>query len=145
MSVSVSTSISTYRVLIRESHLDTFAHVNNATYLSLFEEARWDRTYAKGFSIPQIQESGLGPTILEVNVQFKRELTLRETVTIETWVESYPKKIGILVQQMKNEKDEICCIGRFTFGLFDLKARKLVLPTPEWLNAIGWSKEMSSP
>lgn len=25
----------------------------------------------------------------------------------------------------------------FTFGLFDLKARKMISPTPEWKSAIG--------
>ena len=30
-----------YKVKIRESHLDTLGHVNNAVYLVLFEEARW--------------------------------------------------------------------------------------------------------
>jgi acyl-CoA thioester hydrolase len=33
--------------------------------------------------------------------------------------------------------DEVCCTAEFTIGFFDLKARKLILPTPEWLKAIG--------
>ena len=34
--------IFTYEMLIKEKHLDTFGHVNNATYFELLEEARWD-------------------------------------------------------------------------------------------------------
>ena len=33
--------------------------------------------------------------------------------------------------------EEICCTADFTIALFDLHARKLVLPTPEWLYAVG--------
>ncbi len=31
-----------YTIKILEHHLDTFGHVNNATYLEMYEEARWD-------------------------------------------------------------------------------------------------------
>ena len=31
-----------YPVIIREQHLDSYGHVNNATYLQLAEEARWE-------------------------------------------------------------------------------------------------------
>ena len=42
-----------------------------------------------------------------------------------------------VVQQMINEQQEVCCEARFVIGLFDLQARKLMLPTPEWLRALG--------
>jgi acyl-CoA thioester hydrolase len=38
---------------------------------------------------------------------------------------------------MLNEQQEICCEATFVVGLFDLQARKLVLPTPAWLHALG--------
>ena len=31
-----------YHTQIKEKDLDTLGHVNNAKYLELFEEARWD-------------------------------------------------------------------------------------------------------
>ena len=33
--------------------------------------------------------------------------------------------------------DEVCCTADFVIGLFDLKQRKLVLPTDDWLYAVG--------
>ena len=33
--------------------------------------------------------------------------------------------------------NEVCCEAEFTIGLFDLNMRKLVLPTPDWLYAVG--------
>jgi acyl-CoA thioester hydrolase len=55
-------------VLIRESHLDTFGHVNNATYLSLFEQARWDLIEAGGYGLRVIRQTGLGPVVLEAKI-----------------------------------------------------------------------------
>lgn len=126
-----------YPVLIREHHLDTFGHVNNAVYLELLEEARWELTAQKGFGLDDIRKNGLGPTVLEWSLKFRKEIRLRECITIESQMLSYDRKIGMLRQDMLNEAGDVCCQGIMTFGLFDTHQRKLVLPTPEWLYAIG--------
>lgn len=126
-----------YPLIIKEIYLDTFGHVNNATYLTLLEEARWDLITKNGYGLKKIQETGLGPTILEIKLSFLRELRLREKIIIETQLISYEKKIGILSQKMIRD-DKICCMAEFKIGLFDTHERKLILPTKEWLNAIGF-------
>ncbi|VVC76981.1 Long-chain acyl-CoA thioesterase FadM [Aquicella siphonis] len=126
-----------YPVLIREHHLDTFGHVNNATYLELLESARWEFITSRGFGLKKIQESGLGPTVLEIQIKFIREIRLREEVIIESVTLSYEKKIGKLRQMIRNADQHICCEAHMTFGLFNIEERKLVLPTPEWLYAVG--------
>ena len=78
----MSSNIVTYPILIKESDLDTFGHVNNATYLKLFEEARWDLITKNGYGIKTIRETKLGPTILEIKIRFLKELRLREKITI---------------------------------------------------------------
>lgn len=126
-------------VMIRESHLDTFGHVNNAKYLELFEEARWDIISGRGFSIPEIQKNGFGPVVLEVNLRFAKELKLRQKIKIRSEVDVAQStgKTMTMVQTMLNERGEACCIGKFVFGFFDLRVRKLVPPSPEWLRATG--------
>lgn len=125
-----------YKILILESHLDTLGHMNNATYLVLFEEARWDLITKNGFGLKEIQKRQLGPIILEVNLKFLKELRLREEVTITTEFLHYKGKVGQLRQQMLRSKGEIACEAVFTFGLFDLNQRKLIEPTPEWRRAL---------
>src|SRR5690348_2317482 len=127
---------SSYPVTIIESYLDVFGHMNNVTYLLLFEEARWELITQNGYGLKKIQESGLGPTILELSVRFLKELRLRDKITIETQLLSYKKKIGRLSQKMLLN-GEVCCKAEFVIGLFSLTERKLVLPTPEWLHALG--------
>lgn len=130
-----------YTFTVLESHLDTFGHVNNATYLTLFEQARWDLIHNRGFGLEEIKASGLGPTILEANIKYKRELRNRQSITIETWCPEYKGKIGHVHQQMLNEKNEVCAELKLVVALFDVKKRKLVEATPEWLKAIGFSPE----
>lgn len=132
-----SSKIASYPLLILEKHLDTFGHVNNATYLELYEEARWDIITRGGFGMQKIRETGLGPTILEVQLQFKRELKLRMPIVIRTQALAYERKILKLKQWMELESGEIASEALFTVALFDVRARKLVDPTPEWKAALG--------
>lgn len=125
-----------YSITILEKHLDTFGHVNNATYLEMLEEARWDWITRNGYGVEQVQTIGLGPVVLDIHITFKRELRLRKEVFIESKLESYRGKIAKIVQKIVDKDDTVCCQAEFTFGLFDLKQRKLVMPTSEWLAAL---------
>ena len=126
-----------YPLVIREFHIDTFGHVNNATYLQIMEEARWEMITERGYGLQAVRESKLGPVILEVNLKFLRELRLREKINIQTELIEYKGKIGKLRQSILKDNDEVAAEAIFTFGLFDLKARKLVDPTDAWKKAVG--------
>lgn len=128
--------IFSYPLIIKEHHLDTFGHVNNATYLSLFEEARWEIMANNGYSLEKVQTSGLGPTLLEIQIRFIKELRLREEIIIETQVTSHKGKITRLEQKMLRN-GELCCTAEFVMAFFDVRARKLIVPPPEWLQTIG--------
>lgn len=128
-----------YPLTILEHHLDTFGHVNNAVYLQIFEEARWHIVTERGYGLDFVRQTGIGPTILEINLKFKRELRLRQKVVIRTRLASLEGKTHTLQQQIINEAGETCCEAEFKLALFDLKARKIVAPTAEWLAVFGIS------
>ncbi|HLK91966.1 MAG TPA: acyl-CoA thioesterase [Polyangia bacterium] len=134
-----------YPFLIREQHLDTFGHVNNARYLEILEEARWDLITRNGYGLDEVMRRRIGPTILEINMKFQRELRNRQRITIRSWTESYVGKIGKFVQQILDADGNLCCETLFTIALFDLNARKLIVPTPEWTKAIGLSEADLAP
>ncbi len=129
--------VSEYSILIREGHLDSFGHVNNATYLQIFEEARWELITKNGYGLDEVRRLGVGPTILAIQILFKRELRLRMSVVIKTQLQSYEGKIGILKQWIEDERGQVLTEVELKMALFDLTARRLVAPTPAWLHAIG--------
>ncbi len=126
-----------YPLMIRESHIDTFGHVNNAMYLQIMEEARWQMITERGYGLDKVRESKQGPVILEVNLKFLQELRLREKISIQTDLIEYKGKIGKLRQTVIKENKEVAADAIFVFGLFDLNIRKLVDPTPAWKLAVG--------
>ncbi len=132
----MSTKPHLYTMLIKENLLDTFGHVNNANYLVMLEEARWDLITLNGYGIERIKACGIGPVLLEINLAFSRELKLRETVTIETRVTSCTKKIFTMAQRILRG-DDVCCTAELKLALFDLNQRKIIELTPEWIRAIN--------
>lgn len=130
--------IHTYHKLIKEYLLDTFGHVNHAMYLVILEEARWDLLTAGGYGMKRMMDSKIGPTILEFNIKFLRELKLRDEIVIETQLISCEKKIMIVGHRILRD-GEVCCTAELTLALFDLNQRKIILPTDEWLKVLGVS------
>ncbi len=132
-----------YKFKVLESHLDTFGHVNNATYLQLFEEARWELITNRGWGLKEVQEREIGPVILELNLKFKRELKNREVITITSQSgEKLNKLVMTMHQKMIKENGEVAAVLDINVGLMDLKARKLIEPASEWLAAVGYGEDM---
>ena len=125
-----------YPLTIKEFHLDTFGHVNNAIYLELYEEARWEFITENGYGLDKIRSTGLGPVILEINIRFIKELRLRENIIIHSQTGDYSGRVGIIKQWITDAGGAICSEIELKMGLFDTHKRKLVEPTEDWLNAI---------
>lgn len=127
-----------YETLIREMHLDSFGHVNNAVYVQLYEEARWDFITKMGFDLNYIQKQQQGPVILDLSVRFKRELKNREKIRITSQtIEVVNPRIMILEQTIYNGNGKVSSEAKFTVGFFDMRERKLINASAEWLKAIG--------
>ena len=128
-----------YELTILEHHLDTFGHVNNAVYLEMYEEARWDFITRNNLGMKEILETKIGPVLLDLNLTFKSELKNREKIKIisQARAEMRNKYVMILDQKMIKEDGKIASTMTLSVGMMDLAARKLISPTPEWLNALG--------
>ncbi len=128
-----------YELTILEQHLDTFGHVNNAVYLTLYEEARWDFITKNNLGLKEILDKKIGPVLLDVQLTFKAELKNREKIKIVSQArpEMRNKYVMILDQKMIKEDGKVASTMTLSVGMMDLAARKLISPTPEWLNALG--------
>jgi len=130
-----------FKTMIAGNHLDVFGHVNNANYLELYEEARWDFIEKNGFGLERIMRDKQGPVILDINITFKAELRNREKIKIISHPgEMKNKLIMALHQKIEKEDGTIASTLVMHLGLFDLEKRKLILPTKDWFKAIGMEK-----
>ena len=125
-------------IVIKESYVDFYGHINNAKYIQLFEEARWEICTAAGLDIKSIQKSGVGPVVLGVDVEFRREISAREKINVHTQFIDFEQKVSLLEQKMVKEDGEVACLAKFKIGIWNLENRKLILPTKEWRLAFGF-------
>jgi YbgC/YbaW family acyl-CoA thioester hydrolase len=128
-----------YNFKVRAHHLDMFGHVNNAVYLHLYEEARWDFIERNDYGISRIMQIKKGPVILEANVKFRKEILNREDITIVSQLLGKKAKIMQIEQMMLNQGEQICSQAIFTVAFFDLEQRKMIDPTDDWLEACGYN------
>jgi len=139
MTQATAQKIFTYQTIIREFHLDTFGHVNNAIYLQLFEEARWDYITEAGFGLERVHHDQMGPVVLEALIKYRKELKLREKIIIETKFVGMMNRLSFTLEQfIKNEEGKIAATLTITLGILDFKKRKLVTPPQNWLEAMGF-------
>ena len=123
-----------YKVTIKENHLDTFGHVNNATYLELFEQSRWEALNDHGVSVKKITDDQIGPVLLRVELKFKKELLLREIIEVRSTLMDKPNpKVMRVKQEMVKGCGEVACEAIFDIGVMDLVKRKLIKLEGVWL------------
>lgn len=123
-----------YQVKINEGHLDFFGHVNNAKYLELYEEARWDFINKVGQGIEYIKKVQKGPVVLGLSIKFKKELLNQDQITIYSNVTGQKSsKIIILNQRIERGDGELISTVDIEIGLMDLKERKLITPDSNWV------------
>lgn len=127
-----------YEFLVRESHLDSFGHMNNAEYLKLFEEARWEMITGRGYGMDRIRETGIGPVLLDVTLRFSREIKLRQRIRIETRTEMEKTRIYKVYQKMVDaDTGAVHAEAVYTAGVFDTVRRKLIEAPEAWKYAVG--------
>ena len=126
-----------YLFKVLEATVDSNGHMHNVAYLAAFEEARWEMVTDRGYGIEYAVKARAAPIVLDIRMRFKKEVFLRETVTIKTSVISYRGKVMKVQQLMLSSEGDIRCLAVFTIGLFDTGSRKMLFPTKEWLFAWG--------
>ncbi len=127
-----------HEVIIREHHLDTFGHVNNAVYLMLYEEARWEYITQAGYGLEKVHAEKIGPVAIDALVKYKKELVLREKITIETTFVGMQNSLCFkLHQEMKKADGRLASTLDITLAMMDFSKRKLIVPPTDWLQAMG--------
>ncbi len=123
---------------ISEADLDVFGHVNNANYLKLYEQARWDFINKNNYGLDKIQADRKGPVLLEVHLKFRRELKTGHRILVLSQCQKIENKFMALRQVMIRDDLKLSSEAIFLIGFFDLDSRKLIQATPDWLSAVGF-------
>jgi len=111
---------------IRGYHCDSYGHVNNARYLELLEEARWQALDPLLHS-RYFVENKLLFIVVNINVNYKAEVIPNDIVDITVDVESYGRKSITFYQKIVNQRSgKIAVDAHVKFVLLNEDTKQMV-------------------
>lgn len=118
---------------IRITDVNYGNHVGYQNFLSFFQEARI--AYLDQFGFSELNISGSGMIISEVNCKYKKELFFGDDIIVGCRISKLRPKVFIMNYQI-SKADEICASGVTTNMCFDYDIKKVVKLPPEFVTAI---------
>lgn len=107
--------LSTQPITMRWGDMDALGHLNNAVYLTYFEQARTD--WLLGVEGGREAWNGeMGPVMARVEFAYKRPIVFPATVLVDLWTEA-PRRSSVVVHcRMRTAEapDVVCAEGQTT-------------------------------
>lgn len=120
------------KIEVRSTEIDVMGHVNNAKYLEYLEWGREEWYNQVKLSFDQLTEIGVGTVTVSIQIQYRKEATLGEKLTIVTKPLRCGRSSFVFSQEIFNEKKEVVADAEVVSVTIDLKARKS-RPLPDLL------------
>ena len=112
-------------IVIRGYHCDSYGHVNNARYLELLEEARWE-------ALTTAMESGFFErrdllfVVVNINVNYRAEVQPNDRVVINTRLKEFGRKSITFYQTIQNQTtDKLAVDADVKFVLLKSRSKQM--------------------
>lgn len=126
-----------YTTTVNPDQIDILGHLNNASYLAIFEAARWAVLGENGTAWETLTAAGVAPVILSVNLQFRREVRVGETLKIESTFQATSPQRFTVHQRMLGADGGLRASAEIQSAFLDVSTRKLAVPSLELLAGLG--------
>lgn len=111
---------------VQSTDIDVIGHVNNAKYLEYMEWARFDWIWEQGFTLDEMKRREMMPVVVNININYRKELLMREKVYAITTVVSVGGKSFVLRHELYNEAEQLVAVGDVTMVMIDAKTRRSI-------------------
>ncbi|MGB9931100.1 acyl-CoA thioesterase [Haloarcula amylolytica] len=128
----------TTEVEVRYADIDTYGHVNNATYATYFEEARIDYLYdvvGAGEALLSDSESGVGIVIANLEVDYSKPVRIDDAVAVAVRVPRLGEKSFPFEYEVRTD-DGVAATGETTVVTYDRDAESSRSIPEDWRDAI---------
>lgn len=127
-----------YPVKVRFSETDMFGHLNNTVPFTYFEEARIEFFKSKGFMADWVNETGEAIIVVaDLQCDFLKQVFFDERLRIYVKANSVGTSSVDIHYLGRNEKGDICIIGRGTIVQISKKTGKSLPWTEDMKKELG--------
>jgi len=109
---------------VRSTDIDVIGHVNNAKYLEYMEWARFDWIWQHGFTLDELKRRQIMPVVVNININYRKELQMREEVHAITTVVKVGEKSFVIRHELFNEREQLVADGDVTMVMIDANTRR---------------------
>ncbi|MDH7478606.1 MAG: thioesterase family protein [Syntrophomonadaceae bacterium] len=123
---------------VRNYHIDSYGHVNNAQYLVLLEEARTQFLERVGFPLEELQRQGYQIVINEIHLRLKRPARHGDHLEIHNWFPELRRVRVTWRQEIVNAKSGELIATALVSGGFLKEGRVVPIPEPVYRVMSGY-------
>ncbi|MDC1081295.1 thioesterase family protein [Flavobacteriaceae bacterium] len=127
-------------ILVRYGETDQMGIVHHSNYLYYFEVARLEWLSFLGMSYNAMEQEGIIMPVIEVNLSYKTPALFEDKLIVEVRLNEAPKVKMKFSYSIRNQKDQIVCLGETTLAFLNSKTRKPVR-CPEKFKILFLGKE----
>lgn len=133
-------------VRVRGYHCDFYGHVNNARYLELFEEARWQWAESV-MDLPAWQAAGFGFVVAGIDIRYRRPAPAGMLLRVRSDIVRLDAKSGVFRQEILEAADgRLLVEADVTFAVIDTRTgRALPLEGRADEPFTAWRRERQQP
>ena len=99
-------------ITVRSPELDSFGHVNHATFLNYLEHARYEALEAAGFPWSTLDKHGWQIFVVRIEVDYIREASRGDRLLVRTWSDGFRRTVMNLSQTIVRGSDPETLITR---------------------------------
>lgn len=108
-------------VRVRGYHCDFYGHVNNARYLELLEEARWQWAESV-MDLPAWQAAGFGFVVAAIDIRYRRPAPAGMLLRVCSNIARLDAKFGVFRQEVREaEGGGLLAEADVTFAVVDTR------------------------
>ncbi|EJL45901.1 thioesterase [Brevibacillus agri] len=127
---------------VQSTDIDVIGHVNNAKYLEYMEWARFDWIWQLGFTLDELKRRAVMPVVVNININYRKELHMREEVYALTTALRVGEKSFVIRHELYNSEDVLAADADVTMVMIDANTRRSVA-LPDELKA-ALEKELAA-
>ncbi len=113
---------------VRGYELDSFGHVNHATYVSYLEHARWHVLQEIGITLQTFNQWKLWPVIARIEIDYLKPTFLGDLLEIDTQVVEHSKTSFVFAQTIRKSTESVSQ-ARVKAVMVNEKGRPSALPS----------------
>jgi len=117
-----------HEIEVRFRDIDSMGHVNNAVYLSYFEQARM--AWFKKLVGSEWNWIDAGILVARHEIDYKSPVSLNDNITISTWCESMGTSSLVMAYEIIKDQGILCTKGKTVIVCFDYN-KQSTCPIPE--------------